>query len=295
MKFVFKKFAIVAVVFLSACASSTEHVVKTESPAPKSLPPSQVTAEPDTAPTSATTDAGEPTIKIVPLNQQTVPSTPVTESAVAQQEKPKAADSHVTPSGVPPEQALTWLKHGNRRFVKGFFRNDGATKKDIQRLASGQKPHSIILSCSDSRVPPEVIFDQKLGEVFVVRTAGEALDSSAIASIEYAVEHLGSRNILVMGHTQCGAVKAALATLEGQDAGSANLNKLVADIHPRLAQFQSKLASKDYVDESWANTKGVAKDLVERSSIIAERVRSGDVQINTALYHLDSGKAEFSR
>lgn len=229
-----------------------------------------------------------------PAKEISTPAVAVVTQATAS--PPATTESHhKSLEGVAPEQALKWLKNGNRRFTKGFFRNDGAAPKDVVRLSTGQKPHSIVLSCSDSRVPPEVVFDQKLGEIFVIRTAGEVLDYSAIASIEYAVEHLGSRNILVMGHTQCGAVKAALATMDGQDAGSANLNKLVGDIHPRLTHFTSKPASKNFTDEGWANTTGVAKDLLERSPLIAEKVKSGAVQINTALYHLDTGKAEFSK
>ena len=135
-------------------------------------------------------------------------------------------------------------KQGNKRFLKGNVRKDGIDSATIKKLSEGQKPHAIVLSCSDSRVPPEIIFDQKLGEVFVVRTAGQSLDSMAIASIEYAVAHLGSNLILVMGHESCGAVKAALSTLNGGDAGSPSLNKLVGDLHPRLKRF-SELSRTD--------------------------------------------------
>lgn len=265
-------YSLIVFLFISSCASTEEK--------------SQVETTKKATPVEVTSVAAAPVLAKEPVAVQT---------EVATSPSSEAKESHHTPPGVTPEQAMKWLKHGNRRFTKGFFRNDGATPKDVARLSTEQKPHSIVLSCSDSRVPPEVIFDQKLGEIFVVRTAGEVLDYSAIASIEYAVEHLGSRNILVMGHSQCGAVKAALATMEGQDAGSANLNKLVGDIHPRLSQFINKPASKNFVDEGWANTTGVAKDLLERSALIAEKVKSGDVQIHTALYHLDTGKAEFEK
>ncbi len=134
-----------------------------------------------------------------------------------------------------------------------------------------------------------MVFDQKLGEIFTVRTAGEALDPGSIASIEYAVEHLGSKLILVMGHTNCGAVKAAVSTFGGKDAGSPNLNKLVDDIHPRIKQFEGKTPSKDFEAEGWANVSGVAKDLLERSEILAAKVKSGEVKIQEALYHLDTG------
>lgn len=194
---------------------------------------------------------------------------------------------------VSPEQALRFLKNGNTRFLTHKLRNDGQSTTDIKKLATGQKPHSIVLSCSDSRVPPEVVFDQKLGELFVVRTAGETLDPTSIASIEYAVEHLGSRLILVMGHTQCGAVKAALSTLDGKDAGSPNLNKLVADIHPRIRKFFRTPASEHFEAEGWANVWGVSKDLVERSPLIAAKIKSGEIEIKASLYHLEDGHVEF--
>lgn len=207
---------------------------------------------------------------------------------------PATAHHHHSARGpVPSEKALGWLKNGNTRFVKHFLRKDGDSAKDRTRLAAGQKPHSIVLSCSDSRVPPEVVFDQKLGEIFVIRTAGQALDFSAIASIEYAIEHLGSNLILVMGHESCGAVKAAHATLNGSDAGSPWLNNLVHDLHPHLKSFAGHPLSEGGAVEGWANTEGVAKDLVSRSQIVRDAINTGEVKIQTALYHLGTGVVEF--
>lgn len=193
----------------------------------------------------------------------------------------------------PAEKALGWLKNGNIRYTKNLLRNDGQSAKDRKRLSPGQKPHTIIVSCSDSRVPPEVIFDQKLGEIFVIRTAGEALDHQALASIEYAVAHLGTQLIMVMGHTSCGAVSAALDTLNGGDAGSEHLNHLVRDIHPRIRHFSGLPRSEDIEKEVAANTEGVARDLIARSKIISHQVNLGQLQIKTAIYHLDSGKVDF--
>lgn len=195
--------------------------------------------------------------------------------------------------GVAPAIALSWLKNGNRRFVKHYLRNDGAAMKDVQRLATGQKPHTIVLSCSDSRVPPELVFDQKLGEIFVVRTAGEALDAMALASIEYAYEHLGARHLLVMGHTDCGAVKAAYGTLKGGDAGSPWLNQLVADIQPRIRAVSEDKPSNHFITEGWANVKGVARDLPQRSNILREAIESGKLGVSQGLYHLDNGEVEW--
>lgn len=203
-------------------------------------------------------------------------------------------DTHKRESGaISADVALRYLVNGNKRFTQNKLRNDGISAKDLQRLSTGQKPHTIVLSCSDSRVPPEVLFDQKLGEIFVIRTAGQALDSSAIASIEYAVAHLGTNLIVVMGHESCGAVKAALSTLNGEDAGSPSLNKLVSDIHPRLKRFSRVPASTGVIQESWANVNGVAEDLAARSEIVQSAIESGELRIEKALYHLGSGNVEW--
>jgi carbonic anhydrase len=194
--------------------------------------------------------------------------------------------------GVSAEQSLKWLTNGNTRYVKKNFRSDGRSASDRKRLVSGQKPHAIVLSCSDSRVPPEMIFDQTLGEIFVIRVAGEALDSSVIASIEYAVEHLGPKLLVVMGHTQCGAIDAALKHKDGGHAGSEALGKLIADIRPRLKAAQTK-ASPDLEVESTLNADGVARDLVRRSGVIKAKVESGNLVIKPALYRMDSGKVTF--
>lgn len=194
---------------------------------------------------------------------------------------------------VSPEKAFGWLKNGNIRFEKGRVRNDGATSDDRVRLVGGQKPHSIILSCSDSRVPPEVIFDQKLGEIFVVRTAGQAVDHTVIASIEYAFAHLGTNLLVIMGHESCGAVKATLSAMQGADLGSPSLNALAEDIKPHLLEFASKPPSPNLVDESWANVLKTEQDLLERSALIRDAVASGEVKIVKAMYHLNSGQVEW--
>lgn len=202
-------------------------------------------------------------------------------------------EDHATHKGVAADVALSWILNGNERFQNGKLRNDGISQKDREKLVPAQSPHTIVLSCSDSRVPPEVVFDQKLGEIFVVRTAGETLDNMAIASIEYAVEHLGPQLLVVLGHEACGAVKAAFNTLENQEAGSPALNALVKDIHPRIKKFSGSKPSNAFISESMANAAGVARDLVGRSEIIAKKVESQNLKIQTAIYHLNSGWVEF--
>ncbi len=197
------------------------------------------------------------------------------------------------PGPVSAEKSLGWLRNGNTRFMKGSVRKDGASSRDRARLAKGQLPHAVILSCSDSRVPPEVVFDQKLGEVFVIRTAGEALDNNVIGSIEYAVSHLGSNLVVVMGHESCGGVRATLESLSGAQMESPALTGLVNDLKPRLLKYKGLPQSPGLVEEGWTNVDGVARDLLVRSEILRDAVTSGEVKIVRAMYHLESGNVEF--
>ncbi|MCX7977676.1 MAG: carbonic anhydrase [Bdellovibrionaceae bacterium] len=194
---------------------------------------------------------------------------------------------------VPADQAWGWLKNGNIRFVRGRLRADGQSSKDVQRLASGQKPHSAILSCSDSRVPPEIIFDQKLGEIFVVRLAGPGLDPSVIASLEHAVWHLGVNQIVVLGHTHCGAVKAALDSLKGIPTDSPHLAHLLKDLEPRLNVFKDKAPSLHYRAETMANVHGVMKELLSKSTLIQSATADGSLKIRTAVYDLTNGQVSW--
>jgi len=228
------------------------------------------------------------------LNAPTYANEPQAESLQEPKIPESHKEAHARPIGaISGEKALSYLQNGNKRYINGYVRRDGFSSADRQRLSNDQKPHTIILSCSDSRVPPEIIFDQKLGEVFIIRTAGQALDFGAIASIEYAVSHLGTNLIVVMGHESCGAVKAALGTLKGGDAGSAWLNKLVADLHPHLKRFSELTPTEGVIVESWANVEGVSKDLLDRSEIVKGAVATGDLRIQNALYHLGSGQVEW--
>ena len=186
------------------------------------------------------------------------------------------------------EKALGWLKNGNTRFVKGFFRKDGALAADRKRLATGQHPHSAIFTTSDSRIPPEVLFDQKLGEIFVVRTLGLSLGDNVVGSLEYAVMYLGVNNIVILGQDS-GNITAAAQAMTGIDLGSPAMNSLANDMKPRL---NAKLSTKpgNAAEETWWNIEGVANELMERSAILRDAIASGDVKINKSMYHLDSGR-----
>lgn len=197
-------------------------------------------------------------------------------------------------SAIDPTQALAKLRQGNTRFHQGRFRGrkEGATAQTRDNLSHGQKPYAVLLSCSDSRVPPEIVFDQRLGEVFVVRSAGQSLDQAVIASVEYGVEHLGARLVLVMGHESCGAVHAAVDAQAGKSSGSPHIDALIADIQPRLSKDRAP-ASKGLLSESAENARGVVRDLLNRSELIRGRVSKGEVEVRSALYRMSSGKVDF--
>jgi carbonic anhydrase len=205
---------------------------------------------------------------------------------------------HLTLNPVLPEVAYGWLRNGNTRYVKGKFRNDGVSQADRSRFLSREKPHSIIFSCSDSRVPPEVVFDQKLGEVYVVRSLGLSLDKSAIASIEYAVGQLGVKFLVVMCHEACVSVQTAAAQLQqpshlrasetSVDYGSPSLNDLISEITPRLKEFSRTPANEK--SNAWANVHGAGKDLIRKSPLLRRAIESGQLKLAPALYDLQTGQ-----
>lgn len=202
-------------------------------------------------------------------------------------------------TGPTPEVSMRYLRNGNTRFRKVLLRKDGQAPADVKRVAAGQRPHAVVIACSDSRVPPEVVFDQKLGEIFVVRTAGQTLSREVVASVEYAVEHLGPRLILVLGHTSCDAVHAAADAIHGHAppsgalAGSPNLDALVKSLRPRLEQTVRTEPSPGLVNEGWANVRGAARELFELSPYLRARLNEGHLKVVGGLYDLESGAVDF--
>jgi carbonic anhydrase len=177
------------------------------------------------------------------------------------------------------------LKEGNNRFISdtSIKKLKDSTRREM--LAGGQSPFAVILGCADSRVAPEIVFDTDLGELFTVRVAGNVASISAIASIEFAVVQLNVKVILVKGHSNCGAVTAAVG---GGDHGQ-NLNKLFTHIIPAIEQVPSKNIDEVVKKNAELN----AEELVNRSPMIAEAVKSGQLKIIPAFYHLESGEVEF--
>ncbi|MBF5041554.1 carbonic anhydrase [Aggregicoccus sp. 17bor-14] len=185
-----------------------------------------------------------------------------------------------------PDGATSWreLQQGNQRYLhEAPERRDSAARR--AETAQAQHPKAAVLSCSDSRVPPEQIFDQGVGDLFVVRAAGEVADTAAIASLEYAVAHLGTRLIVVLGHERCGAVAAAASREEPE---SPNLASLVDDIAPALAPLpESERAGIHGVE---ANVNLQADRLLAKSELLRRAVQEGRVTLVREVYDLDTGE-----
>jgi carbonic anhydrase len=192
-------------------------------------------------------------------------------------------------SNISTETALKKLLDGNRCFVQNKLKIKEKSTASVRRgLASGQHPYAVILSCSDSRVPPEVIFDKGLGELFVVRDAGNVVSPVVLGSIEYGVQHLGARLIMVLGHSQCGAVKAALDSTGREDS---NVKAIIEKITPcvKLARRQTKDKSRLLDAAIDLNIKRSAQMLTRESPLIDKLVHSGKVRIVCAKYDLKGG------
>ncbi|HMG34021.1 MAG TPA: carbonic anhydrase [Blastocatellia bacterium] len=201
-----------------------------------------------------------------------------------------AVDKPADKPTVPATEALARLKAGNARFVKGQ-RAPVNYITERHKLVAGQQPYAIVLSCSDSRVPPELVFDESLGRVFVIRVAGNVTDPEDLGSIEYAAEHLHSKLLVVLGHESCGAVKA---TLDGGKV-SPNLEAIIRKIEPAAKRARQRgldpeatlrLAVSENVREQMDNA-------LKESEVLKEMVEKKDLTVLGAVYHLGSGKVEW--
>jgi carbonic anhydrase len=185
------------------------------------------------------------------------------------------------------EKIWTDLMKGNQKFVAG--KHTTASFISVRKqLMGGQKPEAIILGCADSRVPPELVFDKNLGELFVVREAGNVADSIALGSIEYAVEHLHSKVLVILGHDSCGAVTAAVSD---EEMPTKNLAAMVNKIAPAFEGSKScPLGGKMNPSCVELNIQRSAKDVLMNSPIISKAVKEKELKIIRAVYHLGSGK-----
>ena len=229
----------------------------------------------------------------------------------------RAADpTHPDQPIVSPTEAISRLKEGNGRFTAGnaqhphestderkymatnSYENAGMiflgmtaeqAAKRRGELTKSQHPFATIVSCSDSRVPPEIVFDEGLGDLFVVRVAGNVINDESLGSIEYSVDHLGVRLVLVLGHQSCGAVKAAKETIAAKTKAPGHIQSLVTAIQPAV----EATAKGDLEATIKANVKDVAQALRSSTPVLKPKVDSGDVRVVGAYYNLDTGAITF--
>ena len=204
--------------------------------------------------------------------------------------KAAAPDAHA--DAVPKisaAESLERLKAGNLRFVEDKLTRPNQTAIFRRTLASSQHPFAIVLGCADSRTAPELLFDQGLGDFFVVRVAGNVLNDEIMGSIEYAVEHLGAQLVVVLGHERCGAVKAARETVAAKTEAPGHIQSLVKAIQPAV----ESTIGEDAETTAKANITNVAKALRECAPLLKEKIADGSVKVVGAHYDLDTGVVEF--
>jgi carbonic anhydrase len=186
------------------------------------------------------------------------------------------------------EEALQTLKEGNERYVAGKLRHPHTDNSWRASLKGSQHPFAVILSCADSRVVPELIFDQGLGDLFVIRVAGNIAKDKVLGSIEYAIKFLGSKLVIVLGHENCGAVGASLSD---KDPGG-HIGAIIEKIKP--AVYMAKRMEGDHlVNTIHVNAQLVSEEIKDAQPIINEAVKHGGVQVLPAYYELSTGRVIF--
>ena len=188
-------------------------------------------------------------------------------------------------AGLPADEALARLMAGNRRYVRHKEQHPDQSLARRKKLLAGQHPFAVILGCADSRVSPELLFDEGLGDLFVIRVAGNIVDDAVLGSIEYAVEHLGVKLVMVLGHEKCGAVSAAV---EGGPAAG-HMNALVAAIRPSVDASAKEPGDRVH-NCVIANARRVAQQVRESEPVLKDAVGKHGVKVVAADYALDSGQ-----
>jgi carbonic anhydrase len=193
-----------------------------------------------------------------------------------------------------PDQVLARLLEGNKRFVTGQLTHPGRRPEDFAALAEGQAPVAVIVGCADSRVAPELVFDQGVGDLFVVRVAGNIVSGAGPTvkgSIEFAVGELGARLIMVLGHTQCGAVKAAIEHIDSNDALPGSIGELIDPIRPAVAAVKGQPGDK-LENVTKANVQMGVQRLKGLDPILSKLAKSGELKLVGATYDLRTGSVK---
>lgn len=186
------------------------------------------------------------------------------------------------------EEALKLLKEGNIRYAKGKLKHPHTDHSWRNSLASEQHPFAVVLSCADSRVVPELIFDQGLGDLFVIRVAGNVAKDKVLGSMEYAIKFLGTKLIIVLGHENCGAVKASLSN---EDPGG-HIGSIIEKLKP--AVYAAKRMEGDHLENSIkVNAQIVSEEIKESKPILNEAYNSNELVVIPAYYNLSTGVVDF--
>jgi carbonic anhydrase len=200
---------------------------------------------------------------------------------------------------IPAQEALARLREGNRRFVSETRSGDTLTTQARRNeLAAGQEPFAIILGCSDSRVPAEIVFDQGLGDLFSIRVAGNIVASSQVGSVEFAAAQYGTRLVVVLGHSQCGAILATLEELQNRtNHQSRNLRSIVDRVRPSVEPLLATDLRDDpdalVRDAVRANIRASTNHLRHGSEMLEQMIQHDDLLILGAEYSLETGVVDF--
>ena len=188
---------------------------------------------------------------------------------------------------ISPNRAVEMLKEGNQRFLDKN-EQDKDLHLQVSQTSSGQFPYAVVLSCIDSRVPVELVLDQGVGDIFSARVAGNIINEDILGSIEYACGVAGSKAILVLGHSKCGAVTAAC---KGVELG--NITALLSKVKPAIANIKQRDGEVEVEKVTKANVHQSIKEIREKSSILADLETEGKIKIVGAVYHVEDGRVSY--
>jgi carbonic anhydrase len=187
-----------------------------------------------------------------------------------------------------PYQGYELLREGNKRFINNL-KTDHDHLELINQTREGQYPFAVILSCMDSRTSVELVFDQGLGDLFSIRVAGNIVNNDILASIEYAIKYIGSKVLMVLGHTECGAIKSAK-----QGVTDGHITDLLKRIQPSITK--AMLDDKEYQFEdkvAYANVENSLQEILNRSAIVKDMFEKGQIGIVGAVYNIENGEVDF--
>lgn len=187
-----------------------------------------------------------------------------------------------------PSQAYELLVEGNQRFISNL-NTDHDHLELINQTREGQFPFAVVLSCMDSRTSVELIFDQGLGDLFSIRVAGNIVNNDIIASIEYAVKYVGSKILVVLGHTECGAIKSAKQGVE-----DGHITGLLRRIRPSISKALLNDEEHMFTDKvAYANVENSLEEIINQSDIVKDMFKKGEIGLLGGVYNVDNGKVDF--